>query len=97
MVLKIIGIAESTYYYQKQQVTAEIGKPSSGGRPISGYSMNQAAKPISDAQIKEWLIEMVLGEEHGYGYRKLTKSLRRQYNLNINKKKSTVYVKNWGF
>lgn len=42
---------------------------------------------ISDEQIKEWLMELISGEESAYGYRKLTVCLKRQYNLKINKKK----------
>ncbi|WP_187274615.1 hypothetical protein [Paenibacillus sp. N3.4] len=43
-----------------------------GGRPIPGYSWDQAGQPISDEQIKEWLMERIAGDESIYGYRKLT-------------------------
>lgn len=44
-------------------------------------------RQISNEQIKEWLLELISGEENSYGYRKLTKALRRQHKLKINKKK----------
>ncbi|SDR89491.1 putative transposase [Paenibacillaceae bacterium GAS479] len=46
-----------------------------------------AGRVISDEQIKEWLLELVSGEEHGYGYSLLTECLRKSYDLVINKKK----------
>jgi putative transposase len=49
--------------------------------------LNQYDKPISDEQIKEWLLELIAGEECIYGYRKLAKCLFYQYKLKINKKK----------
>lgn len=49
--------------------------------------MDKQNRPISDEQIKEWLLELIAGEEGVYGYRKLTRCLERQYNLVINKKK----------
>lgn len=89
MVLKIIGIAESTYYYQKhpRNQLEQTSLDTHIGRPLSGYCLDQSNKRISDEQIKEWLTELVLGEEGGYGYRKLTKCLKLQYHLLINKKK----------
>lgn len=83
--LRIVGVNEATYYYRKKNNVTN--KVSSGGRPIPGYSLNKFNKPISDEQIKEWLLELVVGEESAYGYRKLTLCLKKQYNLIINKKK----------
>gem|GEM_PF-5213302 len=54
MVLKIIGIAESTYYYQKSHAES-ISTATHIGRPILDYSLDQSSKPVSDEQIKEWL------------------------------------------
>jgi putative transposase len=91
VVLKIIGITESTYYYHHQSNKPKASNDENGrktsGRPIPGYSLNQHGKPISDEQIKEWLFELIASEESIYGYRKLTKCLVYQYKLNINKKK----------
>lgn len=85
MVLKILGIPRSTYYYQKNGRVEE--KQVSEGRPAPGYSIQEDGKKISDEQIKEWLLKEIEGDGYSYGYRKLTKLLRRNYNLIINKKK----------
>lgn len=83
--LKIIGIARSTYYYQKSYRVEE--KKVSEGRPSPGYSFTEDGRKVSDEQIKEFLLEEIAGDGFNYGYRKLTKRLRREYNLVINKKK----------
>jgi putative transposase len=89
LVLRIVGVAEATYYYQKKQKQQEQKtRVYSGGRPVPGYSLTKQGKPVSDEQIKEWLLELVSGEEGAYGYRKLTLCLKRQYGLVINKKKT---------
>ena len=49
--------------------------------------MTRNGAPVSDEQIKEWLLELVSGDGFVYGYRKLTVCLRKQYKLVINKKK----------
>jgi putative transposase len=84
-VLKFIGIPRSTYYYQKNYRVEE--KKVSEGRPAPGYSIKEDGKKVSDEQIKEYLLEEIEGDGFNYGYRKLTKLLRRKYNLIINKKK----------
>jgi putative transposase len=94
--LKIIGIAESTYYYQQKPSESDTQARNNTGRPISGYSLDKFYHKISDEQIKEWLMELIAGEESNYGYRKLTKSLRRQYHLVINKKKTYRLCKELG-
>lgn len=85
MVLRIVGVSEATYYYRKKHDKQE--RVYNGGRPIPGYSLNQQHRLVSDEQIKEWLMELIAGEESTYGYRKLTVCLKRQYGLIINKKK----------
>lgn len=74
MVLKILDIARSTstYYYQKNGRAEE--KKVSEGRSAPGCSINKDGKKIS-------------GDGFAYGYRKLTKQLRRKQHLVINKKK----------
>jgi putative transposase len=84
-VLKIIGIPRSTYYYQKNYRVEE--KKVSEGRPAPGYSFKEDGQKVSDEQIKEFLLEEIAGDGFNYGYRKLTKVLRRKYSLIINKKK----------
>lgn len=62
-------------------------KKGSEGRPAPGYSIQEDGKKVSDEQIKEFLMEEIEGDGFNYGYRKLTKVLRRKYKLIINKKK----------
>lgn len=83
--LKIIGIPRSTYYYHKNYHVEE--KKVSKGRPAPGYFIKEDGQKISDEQMKEFLLEENSGDGYNYGYRKLTKVLRRKYKLKINKKK----------
>jgi putative transposase len=96
-VLRILEIAESSYYYHQKESIAPVQKGIGHcGRPIKGYSFDTSCKKISDEQIKDWLMEMILGEEDNYGYRKLTKALWRQHQLVINKKKTYRLCKELG-
>jgi putative transposase len=85
VVLRIVGVSEQTYYYRKKHLKSQ--RVYNGGRPIPGFSLDQKQQPVSDEQIKEWLMELIAGDESIYGYRKLTVCLKRQYGLIINKKK----------
>jgi putative transposase len=51
---------------------------------------------VSNAQIEEWLMELVCGEEQAYGYELLTDCLRLQHKLVINKKKTYRLCKKLG-
>ncbi|OUQ86138.1 hypothetical protein B5G50_15490 [Brevibacillus brevis] len=84
-VLKIVGLLEATYYARRKNQ----GKPKvyNGGRPIPGYSVKKDGQRVADEQIKEWIHEYLADEEAAYGYRKITVCLRRDYGLQINKKK----------
>nr|WP_282434554.1 IS3 family transposase [Desulfotomaculum copahuensis] len=84
-VLRIVGVNEATYYYRKKFHLREYAH--NGGRKIPGYSLTLDNRRVNDEQVKEWLLELVSGEENVYGYRKLTRCLQRQHNLRINKKK----------
>lgn len=84
--MRIVGVNESTYYYRKKYPPKQQ-RVYNGGRKIPGYSFTITNQPVSDEQIKEWLLELVAGEESVYGYRKLTRCLRRRHGLMINKKK----------
>ncbi|EAX48522.1 Integrase, catalytic region [Thermosinus carboxydivorans Nor1] len=95
-VLRIIGINASTYYERRKHQqslehtetkTQTAPKVTRGGRPVPGYSYNELGERICDEQIKEWLLELISGEESVYGYRKLAKCLTQEYKLIINKKK----------
>ena len=48
LVLKIIGIAESTYYYHRRTATPREPAVSDThvGRPILGYSLNNSSKLV---------------------------------------------------
>lgn len=85
-------MAASTYYEitcTKAQVPALEPAPerNRGGRPQPGYSLDKRGRKVPDEQIKEFLCELIAGEEYVYGYRKLTICLREDYSLVINYKK----------
>lgn len=79
-------VASSTYYdrLSSRQNPAEVVR---GGRPVSSHSVTKGGKVVSNAQIQDWLMELIAGEEFIYGYLLLTECLRTQYDLVINKKK----------
>jgi putative transposase len=84
-VLKICGVPKSTYYYQFKHTNPK--KAANGGRPVPGYSYSFEGKKVPDARIKRLIMKLLEGEESVYGYRKITLVLRRQYRIQINKKK----------
>lgn len=47
-----------------------------------------SGQPICNEQIKEWLLDLLEGEESVYGYKLLTECLRRDHSLSINPKKT---------
>lgn len=83
--LRLVGLSRSTYYYHLQHPTPVPNHR--GGRPASTFSYTTTGKCISDAQIQEWICELISDEGESYGYLKLTWALRRNYHLIINKKK----------
>lgn len=85
IVLKILGVSKSTYYYHVN--SQQVDRKYSTGRPIPGYSYTEMGQKICDDQIKEWLLEIIQNDGYAYGYRKLTKYLQRFKKLRINKKK----------
>lgn len=88
MVLRIVGVPEATYYHRKKRKDQVPPKrKQKSGRPNTAYSWERDRQRVSNEQIKEWLMELVAGEENAYGYRKLAICLRRRYNLVINNKK----------
>ena len=66
------------------------------GRPHPNYSLTITGEKISDEQIKEWLLELLEGEEHIYGYRLLAQCLRDNRGLILNKKKAYRLCKELG-
>lgn len=62
-------------------------KPATTGRPVSTHTLTRSGEKVSEEQVNEWLMELISGEESGYGYVLLTECLRRDHDLLINKKK----------
>lgn len=84
MILKILELKRSTYYYQNQLKTS---KSKTRGRPIPGYSFDKSNQKVCDEQIKEYISEIIAGEGYCYGYYKITIVLKRKYKLVIDDKK----------
>lgn len=86
--LRILEVERSTYYAHVNTNKKESETIHRSGRPAPGYSYMQDDKRRSDEQISEWIMEALADEYTSvYGYRKLTKMLRREHRLIINKKK----------
>lgn len=83
--LNIVSVHRSTYYHRLSH--PPVKQVGAGGRPIPGYSRTKKGRKVKDTKIKEYLLVLIEGDEAVYGYRKLTKSLRKIYQLIINKKK----------
>jgi putative transposase len=88
-------VAESTFYNRKKQraqktnvVTKTISNEVRRGRPCTEYSETWDGRFISNEQIKEWLLELVEGEEQEYGYKLLAKCIRDTHQLRFGNKKS---------
>jgi putative transposase len=88
--LRVIGLSRSTYYYKirsKKNGSEKQSKTKRGCIP-SVTSITEDGRKISNEQIKEWICELIEDEEGiCYGYVKITHTLRREYQLIINKKK----------
>nr|WP_261306258.1 IS3 family transposase [Paenibacillus andongensis] len=99
LVLRILGLSESTYYDRKKRATtplSECSKESRRGRPVPGYSHTFTGEQVCDEQINAWLLELIEGEEHVYGYKLLAQCIRDQYNVRLDKKKSYRLCKELG-
>lgn len=98
-VLRILDLASSTYYERKARRDPEAlsgTKPLQTGRPRPGYSLTCSGEKVSDGQIQEWLMNLVEGEENGYGYKMLTQCLRDRQGLILDKKKTYRLCKELG-
>jgi len=85
LVLRLVGLSRSTYYYHLKH---SIAVPNHrGGHPTTGSTCTSDGRIVSNEQVKEWLCELIFAEGEYYGYHKLTWALRRNYQLIINKKK----------
>ncbi|MDI4643560.1 IS3 family transposase [Cohnella hashimotonis] len=90
-VLRILELNESTYYERRKraaQPDAERVEPVRRGRPVPGYAYNESGEKVCDEQIQEWLLLLLEGEEHVYGYKLLARCIRKQYGVKLNKKKA---------
>jgi len=81
MVLQVVGIARSSYYYQP--------KPSRGKRGIakSEYTFTSDGEVVSNAQVIKDIEEILAEEFVDYGYLKVTHWLRQEKGYIINPKK----------
>ena len=78
-VLKLLGIARSSYYYKPYQ---EVRK----GRKPSEFTFHESVGHVSNNQVIEDIKELLSHEFVDYGYLKITNWLRRK-GYTINKKK----------
>jgi len=91
LVLKILGINRSTWYYNQNKEKNPQQKKKSKGRPKPGYSMNKKGKKIKDEQITITIKKEIAGDSYCYGYKKITKVLNKQYKIIITKRKYIGY------
>nr|WP_202192311.1 IS3 family transposase [Clostridium cochlearium] len=86
-VLRIVKVAKSTYYNhisfnKKERKYANVG------RKTPGFSYTFDGKKVNDLEIQNLIIDIKTSKTSKlYGYRKVTVLLRRNYNIQINKKK----------
>jgi len=85
LVLKILDLNRSTYYYNLSHRNIEKKKPV--GKPASGYSLDTTGKKVCDEEIKELIIKGIEEDAFAYGYRKIKHFLYRDYGLILNHKK----------
>ncbi|MCA0758756.1 IS3 family transposase [Paenibacillus sp. N4] len=98
LVLRILGIAESSYYARKKRLSMPEEQPKKvrRGRPCPGYSFTADGLKVSDEQIQEWLLELVEGEESVYGYKLLAQCLWNERKLILGKHKAYRLCKELG-
>jgi len=84
-------LASSTYYHKIKETISAINQKSpkeKPGRKISEHSLNLEGEQISDELIKEYIKEIVTGDGFPYGYKKINATLKEDYQLIINHKKT---------
>ena len=87
LVLRIIKLSRSTYYYNINYKIKDEEKIRPVGRKPIGYSFTKDNKKVCDDEIKDYIIQAIDSDAQYYGYRKITHYLRRTYGLIINHKK----------
>ncbi len=86
VILKIVNVNRSSYYeFMKDK---EKRSYANVGRKAPGYSYSFDGHKIYDIEIQKYIIELKNDKtcKH-FGYKKITKMLRRKYKIKINKKK----------
>lgn len=86
LVLRIVGLPKSTYYYFKNKNSEDRRKYNAGAKP-KGYSYNYEGKRVADSEIKDLLRKYQEGRECYYGYRKLKHALLKEHKILVNHKK----------
>ncbi|KQX46668.1 integrase [Paenibacillus sp. Root444D2] len=96
--MRITGLSMSTYYDRRKRISNTTAPKADNqkGRPLPGFSRTVTGEKVSDEQITEWLLELLEGEEHVYGYKLLAQCLRNERGLILNKKKSYRLCKEQG-
>lgn len=84
----MVGLSRSSWYFQGK-ASDEDRRHQNTGRPIPGFTVNRDGTIVIDPTISSLLIDYRQQPEYanGGGYRKLTKMLRRDHGIYVNKKK----------
>lgn len=82
------GLSRSSWYF-RSKLPEEDKSHQNSGRPVPGFSRNRDGTLVMDATVSFLLKAYRERPEYanGAGYRKLTKMLRREHGVYINKKK----------
>ena len=89
LVLKIVGLPKSTYYYYRAKERApKVEKTNKAGAKPKGYSFNMKNEKVSDDEIKVLLKAYDETRECAYGYRKRAYAVRRDNGIILNHKKA---------
>jgi len=84
----MVGLSRSSWYFQAK-APEQDGRHQNPGRPVPGFTVNRDGTIVLDPSISLLLTQYRERPEYanGGGYRKLTKMLRRDHGIYINKKK----------
>jgi putative transposase len=63
---------------------------------VPGYSYGESGEKVCDEQIQKWLLALLEGEEHVYGYKLLARCIQSQHGVILNKKKAHRLCKELG-
>ena len=87
-VSRMVGLSRSSWYFQAKGVE-EDARHQNPGRPVPGFTVNRDGTLVLDASVEMLLTQYRKRPEYqnGAGYRKLTKMLRRDHGIYVNKKK----------